>query len=56
MPPRPDGATVGTLGGSFREIFDYLPEGAMLREATEEESATWIETWQSPADTTQEEQ
>lgn len=42
------GATMGTVGVEFCEIFDFYPEGAALREATAAEEMTWIETWESP--------
>lgn len=41
------GATAGILAGDFSEIFDFLPDGAMLREATPEEADMWCETWEA---------
>jgi hypothetical protein len=39
------GATAGMLAGDWHDLWDFLPVGAMLREATAEEAGTWIMTW-----------
>lgn len=41
------GATFGPTGMDFAEIFDLYEDGAVLREATDEEVATWVERWPS---------
>lgn len=40
------GATMGILAGSWQDLFDHLPEGATVREATATELDAWIETWE----------
>lgn len=40
------GATAGTLADDWQDLWDYLPEGSSVREATPEETLAWIETWQ----------
>lgn len=37
------GATAGTLAGDWQDLWDHLPEGATVREATTEEAQTWTE-------------
>lgn len=41
------GATSGLMVPEFRDIFDSIPEGSVLREASPEEALTWVETWES---------
>lgn len=38
-------ATSGLLASDWQDIWDYLPVGAIVREATAEETLTWVETW-----------
>jgi hypothetical protein len=42
-------ATGGILAGDWEDLWTCLPEGATLREATDEEASTWVETWASEA-------
>ena len=37
--------TTGSAFNSWRGIFDHLPEGAVLREATEDEARTIVQRW-----------
>lgn len=46
--PNSSMVTLGTGGLEFAEIFYEYPEGAVLREATDEEERTWVETWTNP--------
>ena len=39
------GVTLGPAGCDFADIFHEYDEGAVLREATDEESSAWLETW-----------
>lgn len=39
------GVTYGPIAFEFCEIFTEYEDGAVLREATAEESCTWTETW-----------
>lgn len=42
---RKGGASGGILAGDWQDLWDYLPEDATVREATPEETLTWIESW-----------
>ena len=41
-----NGAVTGGLcGNDWRDLWEHLPEGDEVREATTEEANTWTETW-----------
>jgi len=40
------GVTMEIFSHDWWDLFDHLPEGATLREATAAEADTWIETWE----------